>query len=46
LEALTGKLVEVVSQTVQPERVSLWLRSRSDRESDHRLAGIGVGKSK
>jgi hypothetical protein len=26
LEALTGKLVEVVSQTTQPEQVSLWLR--------------------
>jgi hypothetical protein len=26
LEALTGKLVEVVSQTVQPEQVVLWLR--------------------
>jgi len=26
LEALTGKLVEVVSQTMQPERVSLWLK--------------------
>jgi hypothetical protein len=26
LDALTGKLVEVVSQTVQPERVMLWLR--------------------
>jgi hypothetical protein len=26
LEALTGKLVEVVSQTMQPERVSLWMR--------------------
>jgi hypothetical protein len=28
LEALTGKLVEVVRQTVQPERVSLWLKSQ------------------
>ena len=27
LEALTGKLVEVVSQTMQPEQVSLWLKS-------------------
>jgi len=26
LEALTGKLVEVVSQTMQPEQVVLWLR--------------------
>ena len=26
LEALTGKLVEVVSQTMQPEQVLLWLR--------------------
>jgi hypothetical protein len=26
LEALTGKLVELVSQTMQPEQVSLWLR--------------------
>jgi len=27
LDALTGKLVEVVSQTMQPEQVSLWLKS-------------------
>jgi hypothetical protein len=26
IEALTGKLVEVVSQTMQPEQVSLWLK--------------------
>ena len=26
LEALSGKLVEVVTQTMQPERVTLWLR--------------------
>jgi hypothetical protein len=26
LEALTGKLVEVVSQTVQPESITLWLK--------------------
>jgi hypothetical protein len=26
LEALTGKLVEVVSQTMQPEQISLWLK--------------------
>jgi hypothetical protein len=26
IEALTGKLVEVVSQTMRPEQVSLWLR--------------------
>jgi hypothetical protein len=26
LQALTGKLVEVVSKTVQPERVSVWLK--------------------
>ena len=26
LEALTGKLVEVVSQTMQPEKLSLWLK--------------------
>ena len=28
LEALTGKLVEVVSQTMQPEHASLWLKPR------------------
>jgi hypothetical protein len=28
LEALTGKLVEVVSQTMQPEQVSIWLKSQ------------------
>jgi hypothetical protein len=26
LEALTGKLVEVVSETMQPEHASLWLK--------------------
>ena len=33
LEALTGKLVEVVSQTMQPEQASLWLRPSGDRSS-------------
>jgi len=28
LDALTGKLVEVVSQTMQPEKVILWLKSQ------------------
>jgi hypothetical protein len=28
LEALTGKLVEVINETMQPERVSLWLKSQ------------------
>jgi hypothetical protein len=28
LEALTGKLVEVVSETMQPEQVSWWLKSQ------------------
>jgi hypothetical protein len=28
LEALTGKLVEVVSQTMQPERVGLWMKDK------------------
>jgi hypothetical protein len=28
LEALSGKLVEVVSQTMQPEQVSIWLKSQ------------------
>ncbi len=33
LEVLTGKLVEVVSQTMQPEKTSLWLRPSGDRSS-------------
>jgi hypothetical protein len=33
LEALTGKLLEVVSQTMQPEQASLWLRPSRDRTS-------------
>jgi hypothetical protein len=32
LEALTGKLVEVVSQTMQPERVSVWLKYPYERK--------------
>ncbi len=31
LEALTGKLVEVVSQTMQPEKVSVWLAKPGKR---------------
>jgi hypothetical protein len=31
LEELTGKLVEVISQTMQPERVSLWMKSSNVR---------------
>jgi len=30
LEALTGKLVEVVSQTMQPEQVNIWVRPLND----------------
>jgi hypothetical protein len=33
LEALTGKLVEVVQETMQPEQVSLWLRQGENRRS-------------
>jgi hypothetical protein len=32
LEALTAKLVEVVSQTMQPEQVSLWMKSPNERK--------------
>jgi hypothetical protein len=32
LETLTGKLMEVVNQTMQPEQVSLWL-AKSGRRS-------------
>jgi hypothetical protein len=53
LEALTSKLVEVVSQTMQPEQVSLWVKPTSERKpkpmsgNDRRsavgdpLAGVG-----
>ena len=34
LEALSGELVNVVRDTVQPERASLWLRPPADRGSD------------
>jgi len=32
LEALTGKLVEVASQTMQPESASLWLKSQAKKQ--------------
>jgi hypothetical protein len=36
LESLSSKLVEVVSQTVQPERVSLWLQPQRTPKKDDR----------
>ena len=46
LEALTGKLVEVVSQTMQPEQVSLWVKPTSERKpkpmsGNDRRSGVG-----
>jgi galactokinase len=32
LEALTGKLVDMVSQTMQPEQVSVWLKYPYERK--------------
>jgi hypothetical protein len=46
IEALTAKLVEVVSQTMQPEQVNVWLKMSSSRRSDSRLLEIGTGKSR
>ena len=34
LDALSGELVNVVQETVQPQRASLWLRPPADRGSD------------
>jgi galactokinase len=36
LESLSSKLVEVVSQTIQPERVSLWLQPQRTPKKDDR----------
>jgi hypothetical protein len=46
LEALTSKLVEVVSQTMQPEQVSLWVKPTSERKpkpmsGNNRRSGVG-----
>jgi hypothetical protein len=46
LEVLTGKLLEVVSQTMQPEQVIVWIRMNSGQRSDRRPSEIGTGKSK
>jgi hypothetical protein len=39
LDTLTGELLGVVEQTMQPAGVSLWLRPSVSARSDHRGAG-------
>jgi hypothetical protein len=39
LEALHGELVGAVSETMQPEHVSLWLRSRTEARGSGRPSG-------
>jgi hypothetical protein len=46
IDALTGKLVEVVNQTMQPMQVSLWVKPTSERKpkpmsGNDRRSGVG-----